>query len=267
MAHESEFTVSPDDPRAPSQEQWDKMTPAQRHRGWLSLPSEVPLDILAPEGDPHRTAKERAVHTLDSFFRRVGRQVYVSSELMVYYPAGQRFAPDVLAVLDVSAHERTKWVVSHEGKGLDFVLEVHIDGSVQKDYVRNRKLYASLGIPEYFLLDRTKNRLFGWRLRQPSDRVYTPIMPQRGLFTSRVLGMDLTLEDDKLRFLYGLAPVPHPEELVERLETLVDEIEKKRELEVKQAREAKEKAEQERAEALERVRELEELLRKERGES
>lgn len=52
------------------------------------------------------------------FFRKIGRRVYVSSELGVFYPDEPRFAPDVLAVLDVEPGERKSWVVAQDGKGL-----------------------------------------------------------------------------------------------------------------------------------------------------
>ena len=41
-------------------------------------------------------------------------------------------------------------MVSHEGEGLDFVLEVRVSGDRTKDFETNVKRYARLGIPEYF---------------------------------------------------------------------------------------------------------------------
>ena len=70
---------------------------------------------------------------LESFFKKRGRSVFLASELAVYYPASRPIAPDLLAVLDVEPHDRTKWVVDAEGKGIDFVLEVHFGGEKKKD--------------------------------------------------------------------------------------------------------------------------------------
>ena len=127
------------------------MTPEERAHVVASLPSDVPFELSMPEGDPHRLAKERTLGALGAFFAKIGRKVYLSSALAVYYPGEPRFAPDVLAVVDVDPHPRMNWVVAHEGHGLDVVLEVDVSGEWQKDFEANRKRYARLGIPEYFL--------------------------------------------------------------------------------------------------------------------
>ena len=205
------FHQDPADPRAPTDEQWTSMTPDERARVVASLPSTVPFELFMPEGDPHRLAKERALGALGAFFAKIGRKVYLSSELAVYYPGEPRFAPDVLAVVDVEPHPRMKWVVADEGRGLDIVLEVHVSGEWEKDFEANRNRYARLGIPEYFLFDRTCDRLFGWRLPSATARVYEGMVPQLGKLTSRVLGLDLGIEADRVRFYYGTAPLPEAE--------------------------------------------------------
>ena len=203
------------------------MTDAERRAAVDALPATVPMDLHPPEGDRHSRAKDRAVSALDEFFRRVGQKVYVSKELATYYPNEPIFCPDVFAVRDVETHPRDKWVVSHEGKGLDFVLEVHVLGSRTKDFETNVRRYARLGIPEYFVFDRRQLRLSGWRLRdrEPNEpRVYETILPQSGKFTSRVLKLDLCVEEDRVRFYFGTAPLAEAEELVVRLERMVDEV-------------------------------------------
>jgi hypothetical protein len=127
------YVFDPEDPRAPTDEQWAAMTAAERARVVSMLPAEVPWDLMPPEGDWHRETKEKATGTLDDFFRKSGGRVYVSSELAVFYPGEPRFCPDVLAVRDVDPHPRTKWVVSDEGHGLDLVIEVHHEGDRTKD--------------------------------------------------------------------------------------------------------------------------------------
>jgi hypothetical protein len=127
------------------------MSEEARKRVVASLPGEVTdAEMSPPEGDRHFQAKVRALETLRSYFVRQRRRVYLAAELPVYYPGARRFAPDLLAVLDVDPHERDKWVVSAEGKGLDFVLEVHVGGDRKKDAEENVTRYARLGIPEYF---------------------------------------------------------------------------------------------------------------------
>ncbi len=47
------YEVDPADPRAPTQEVWDAMTPEERAAVLASLPSDPPSSLL-PEGDQHR---------------------------------------------------------------------------------------------------------------------------------------------------------------------------------------------------------------------
>jgi Uma2 family endonuclease len=259
------YRFDPDDPRAPSEEQWEQMSPEERARVVAWLPAEVPLELQPPEGDPHWNAKTRTRTTLDDFFRRIGRKIYVSSELAVFYPDEPRFSPDVLAVLDVESHERDKWVVAYEGKGLDLVIEVHYGGDRAKDYETNVERYARLGIREYFIFDRRHLSLRGYRLSPPEEGragrrgTYRPILPQGGAYPSEVLGLDLTLDGSRLRFLFGMAPVPEAEELVTKLQSMVggllvqaEEAEKRAAAEAERAaaEEKRAAAEAERARAL-----------------
>ena len=255
MASQPAFRVDPSDPRAPSQEAWDRMTAEERDGVLASLPNEVSIEEMAPEGDPHRKAKEGPLDALRRFFERTGRKVYLSSELAVYYPGERRFVPDVLAVLDAEPHDRMKWVVSAEGKGLDFVLEVHVEGDKAKDHERNVALYARLGIPEYFVFDRGRLRLKAFRLRTGA-RVYDPIVPQAGRYASVALGLDLVLEGDRLRFFHGTAPLHDADDLIRKLDEMVDDLLRKREA----AEQQREAAEQQR-EAAEQQREAAEQQR------
>jgi Uma2 family endonuclease len=247
MAHA--YVVDLGDPRAPTEEQWEKMSAAERAHVVASLPSEFPR-LHPPEGDPHRIPKERALESLREYFRRLRRRVYLSSELPVYYPGERMFGPDVLAVLDVEPHPRERWVVSAEGRGLDFVLEVLVSGSRAKDLQDNVTKYARLGIPEYFVYEPLRARLRGYRLLAES-RDYQPIVPQEGRWASGVLGLELAIENGRIRFYNGSAPLPEAEELIVRLggmiETIVsreEEIARQLELERTRADEATSRADE-----------------------
>ncbi|WP_437276739.1 Uma2 family endonuclease [Sorangium sp. So ce375] len=224
------YLFDPADPRAPTSEQWARMTPAERARVVDMLPAEVPLELMPPEGDAHRKAKRDALDALDGFFRRTARKIYLSSELAVFYPGEPGFAPDLLAVVDVEPHERMKWVVDHEGKGLDLVIEVHVAGSRTKDHQTNVDRYARLGIREYFLFDRARLRLHAYRLpaAQEGDpsrpRAYQRIVPQAGRFASEVLGLDLLLDGTRLRFFAGNAPLEDADERIARLGGMLDQV-------------------------------------------
>ncbi|WP_104986555.1 Uma2 family endonuclease [Sorangium cellulosum] len=221
----SSWVIDPDDPRAPPQELWDHMTPDERQRVLDALPSEFEVsEASPPEGDFHFNPKAAAKETLGGYFQRIGRRVYVACELPVYYPADRMFAPDLIAVLDVEVKERNVWSVSAEGKGVDLALEVLWSGSSKKDLEDNVTRYASLGIPEYFVFDRRRRRLRGFRLAAGNAR-YQPIVPQEGRLASAVLGLDLGLEGDRLRFFHGLAPLPETHELLARLGAMVGDLE------------------------------------------
>jgi Uma2 family endonuclease len=221
---EARYRLDPEHPQAPTREQWAAMSPAERERVVAALPSEFPR-AEPPEGDRHRIPKERAVEALGEHFRRIRRRIYLSSELPVYYPGQSVFAPDVIAVLDVEPHERDRWVVSAEGKGLDLALEVVVSGNRRKDFERNISRYAALGITEYFVFAPLEARLWGYRLAAASpaqDARYQPILPQEGRWTSEVLALDLSVEDGKIRFFSGSAPLEQSAEIISRLGAMVD---------------------------------------------
>jgi Uma2 family endonuclease len=220
------WLVDPNDPRAPTQEIWDQLTQAQRDLVVSRLPSEFPPnESCPPEGDLHTEAVYGARTALRRFFSKTGRAgIYVGTNLPVYYPGFAMFSPDVIAVLDVPTHPRHSWVVSAEGKGLDFALEVLVLGRRRKDLVDNVEKYASLGIQEYFVFDRAKRHLQGFSLRS-GGRSYDPVVPQHGHYGSRVLGLELMLERERLRFCVGDAAIPGAEELIDKLEGFVDDLE------------------------------------------
>ena len=234
VSPEAVYVIDPDDPRAPSQAVWDALSEQQRRNILATLPSEIER-AEPPEGDAHSRPKYRARETLEEHFRRIGRSIYIAAELPVYYPDEPMFAPDLFAVLDVEPHEREHWTVSHERRGLDFVLEIHVRGRGRKDFEENVERYARLGIPEYFAYAPKRGRLAGWALPDADARVYRPIVPQGGRWPSRLLGLDLALEEDSLRFYHGAGALLDARELIARLSTMVDAATQRAEEEAKRA--------------------------------
>ena len=238
---------------APSAEEWAALSLAERAAVADALPGEVTYDEMAmPEGERHFEAKIRALDALRGYFRRQRRRIYLVAEMPTYYPAEPRFAPDLFAVRDASDQVRDKWVVSAEGKGLDWVLEVHVGGDRKKDAERNVVRYARLGIPEYFLYDREWNRLMAYRLPTPDERVYAPIVPNHGLYESQVLGLEVRVAEDRLQFYSGTALVLESEDLIAQLQEMYDQVQRRAE-EAQRLREA----ERQRAEEAEQLREAE----------
>ena len=160
---------------APDSETWRGMSAHQRLRfiAWVHAALEEQHDLMT-EGRPHFRAKTKALDMLGRHFRRMGRKVYLASGLPVLYPGEPVVLPDLMAVLDVEDpgddDERTAWVVQDEGKGPDLVLEVHFLGDETKDFIRNVEDYSRLGIREYFIYDRRRQSLVGYRLGPSANR-------------------------------------------------------------------------------------------------
>jgi Uma2 family endonuclease len=222
MGSSPRYQVDPADPRAPAHEIWETLSAEERDQIVATLPSEI--DLGPPEGDTHRLAIERAKDPLQGFFERIGRRVYISSNLAVYYPGERVFAPDLIAVLDVDPRPREKWIVDVEKRGLDFALEVNVGGDRTKDFRDNVVKYARLGITEYFVFDPLRLLLRSYALAEPEDRTYKPLLGQEGRFPSRVLGLGLGIEDGALRFYYAGAVVPETRALLDRAQRLLDDV-------------------------------------------
>ncbi len=135
--------------------------------------------------------------------------VYVSADLLIYYEEGNprvSVAPDTFVVFGVEDHTRMNYKVWQEGKGPDFVLEVASPSTWREDVERKPRIYAGLGVSEYFLFDPTGEhyspRLRGYRLvdggyeRLPAlesiDRTLT--------MHSEVLGLELRAKGEEMRF-------------------------------------------------------------------
>lgn len=240
------YVVDDEDPRAPSQDEWDRMTEAERRRVVDALPSELPVsEAMPPEGDLHHDATDAIRDTLRGYFRRRGAGIYIGSNLGVYYPGERVFAPDIMAVTGVSPHPRQRWVVSDEGKGLELALEIHHLGNAPKDLRTNVARYARLGIAEYFVFDARRMKLLGYRLPAGGPGTYTPIAPAGVMLRSDVLDLELALVGGRVRFYQAGAMLPDREELIDRLDGIVDELMDRAEEEARRAEEEARRAEEE----------------------
>jgi Uma2 family endonuclease len=216
-------------PDSPTFEQWAGMTGEERRRYYASIPQDPPpFEVHPPEGLGHDLPTRRGMEALEQYFRKRGRHIFLASDLHVIYPNESSFAPDLIAVLDVQKEpdeELPAWVVAAEGRGIDVALEVHVSGNRNKDAVENVERYARLGIREYFLFDRPRERLFGWRLPSENATTYQHILPQEGALHCEVLDLDLRLVNGRLRFFSGTGELPAAGELIARLDKLVAALE------------------------------------------
>lgn len=204
------------------------MTPAERAAAVADLPLMLPQAHIIQrgmaEGDEHMETRYHARDTLRRWYRSRERQVYVGSAMMVYYPGEEAITPDVFAVRDVPTHWRKSWVVTEEGKGAEWILEVLASGRRAKDLDRNVVRYASLGVLEYFVFDIRTRCLHAWRQAAPGVRRYEPVRKDGDSYASQVLGLELLVVGRKLRFRQGTSELLTAEDLIERLEETVAEL-------------------------------------------
>jgi Uma2 family endonuclease len=222
-------------PIGPSIETWQAMSATARETFFVEVfRALTDLNETMGEGRPHKTARLRIVDFLSLHFKALGRTVYLAEEMSVVYPDEPVFAPDVMAVVDVPQvedDERMGWVVADEGRGLDVVFEVLHQGDRDKDLVYNVERYAHLGIAEYFVYDRANQRVHGFRLapNQSGVRRYQKIVPHAGRYHSQLLGIDLAVQQGTLRFFQGMAELFGSDNLIGRLQRVINDLEAKAE--------------------------------------
>jgi hypothetical protein len=236
-------------PRAPTQTEWDAMSPAERVRAAAALPTYIPNEELGTmDGQRHQEARDGFEGALREHCESTGRRMFVGGLLAVYFPGERRIQPDVFVVTGMDQVARRSWVVTLEERAPEFVLEVLDEGHREKDLKNNVTRYAQLGIREYFLADLRHRRLYGWRLGDPAIRLYSALVPQLGRIRSEVLGLDVKLEGDRVRLYLGSSPLLDREEIAERLrDELNDEQMQRQDAQERAAVEAKARAEAEAA--------------------
>jgi hypothetical protein len=220
-------------PIGPTTEVWRAMSQAERERFLIQVNDALSDPyVTMSEGRPHKKAKSRAVDMLGLHFKTMGRVVYLAEEMGVVYPGAEVFTPDVLAVVDVEQpedDERLAWVVADEGRGPIWCSKCSTGATARRDLVDNVERYASLGISEYFIYDRAKQQIHGYRLASPNAPRYQRIVPQSGRYHSSVLGLDLVLQGGSLRFYQGMAELIGSSDLIDRLAGMVESLEAKAE--------------------------------------
>ncbi|MEH2068571.1 MAG: Uma2 family endonuclease [Nostoc sp.] len=136
--------------------------------------------------------------------------VYVAGNLFIYYEKGNPesvVAPDVFVVFGVGNRDRGSYKTWEENdKTPDFVLEITSKTTRTKDQGAKKGIYAFLGVREYFQYDPTGDylnpQLQGLRLVENNYFLVPTNNLSNGILSlpSEVLGLELRLEDGKLRF-------------------------------------------------------------------
>ena len=154
------------------------------------------------ETDMHAVAIIDLRHRFDNFFAN-NPDTYVSGTLMMYDvegPGRTAVSPDILVSFGIGKKLRRTYKVWEEGKPPDFVMEFSSKGTFQNDLGHKKALYASMGIPEYFLCDIDRRYLptplMGFRLK---GETYERIPENAdGSISSVTLGVSFHLLDDGL---------------------------------------------------------------------
>jgi len=163
------------------------------------------------ESDLHREIMFYIIHLLQRFF--AGKRVYISGNLLVYYEKGNPrkcVAPDCFVVRELEPQRRPIYKIWEEGKGPEVVFEVSSKTTQREDFTQKMRLYAQLGVQEYFIYDPTRDYLnpplAGFRLTESG---FVPMQPTTGRhrtdgaprYVSQVLGLQLALDDEnRLQF-------------------------------------------------------------------
>ena len=134
--------------------------------------------------------------------------VYVGANMFLYYEENNPravIAPDVFVVIGTPKRLRDSYLLWNEPKVPDFVLEITSRSTRREDQGRKKRVYASLGIGEYFLFDPTgdylRPRLQGFVLRQGRYERLPAVRLARGepSLRSDAVGLNLLVRGETLR--------------------------------------------------------------------
>ena len=154
----------------------------------------------------HILAIMHLYEALDYFFRNHA-DVYVAVDMFMYYEQGNPSAckaPDVFVAKGVQGkHSRRSFRIWEEGVAPTVIFEVTSDKSRYEDQEAKPRVYAALGVSEYFVFDPDSNHrnptLEGFRL---DGGVYQPLpLDEAGRLKSQELGLALESERPLLRLI------------------------------------------------------------------
>jgi Uma2 family endonuclease len=139
---------------------------------------------------------------LEAHFRN-DENAYVASNLLLYYEEGKPkkfIVPDVMFARGVKKQKRRIYKLWEEGKPPDVVVELASKETWRKDIEEKRKLYARLGVKEYYVFDPEYLYLptpfLAYKL---VDGVLAPVAVEGGRVLSEALGLELVDTGTTLR--------------------------------------------------------------------
>jgi Uma2 family endonuclease len=202
------------------------------------------------ETDIHRNLMAELIAELEAFYR-ADPNVYVSGNLLLYYEKGnsrKNVAPDVFVVKGIPKEERRIYKLWDEGKAPDVVIELSSRRTWGDDLQKKWRLYARLGVREYYIFDPEYDyldpALVAYRLSKRGELAKVKVKHRRVF--SEALGLELVDTGETLR-LYNPAIHQFLPTRAE-VEVLQQQTEQRAEEEA-QAREEAERRAQEEAQA------------------
>ncbi len=178
----------------------------------VSYPGEV--EDSMPEGN---LARWLATYLIETILRLVGvTQMHAAyANLPIYYVQGdpkKHVSPDAFFVKGVPHdHDLKSYRLWETGVVPCVAFEILSTGSKHKDRVRNREIYATLGIEEYYWFDPATAQLEALRLDPRTGR-YESILPNgAGRYASPHLGLEVGVQG-RLLGLYARGQYVQPTE-------------------------------------------------------
>lgn len=149
------------------------------------------------------------------YFDMAGGDYIIFSDSFIYYideyGARVNVAPDLCIALDVNLDDHgddRSYFVERVGKPPDFVMEIGSPSTASRDLDDKRRIYAHIGIAEYWLFDPEGGSIYGFPLMglRLVDGEYAPIeldeLPNGAVKGhSEALGLTLLYENGELHLI------------------------------------------------------------------
>ena len=155
------------------------------------------------ETETHLELMLDLIHTLRMFFL-TDPLVHVGGNLLMYYIEGnprKSVAPDVFFVRGMDKAKRDTYLVWKEGRAPDVIMELTSKSTWREDLQKKWRLYAQLGVKEYYLYDPLREYpdepLTAYKLDEEGE--YQTVTTREGRVRSEALGLELVDTGETLR--------------------------------------------------------------------
>ena len=170
-----------------------------------------------PDAEYQSLIFRKVLTPLENQFRKIPG-AHVNGNTFLYYVEGdpkQSVSPDCYVIFGItpeaihslSQEGNNTYLLWEVGKPPDFVMEIASNSTKTADLVSKRRLYAELGIPEYWRYDQTGGDFYGDPLvgERLVDGEYQPLRMRededgRVWGRSEVLNLDIYWDDGDLRY-------------------------------------------------------------------